>query len=112
MTCEITFSAIFKKELKQLLKRHRSIQSDVASLVIELKTNPFMGTNLENGFRKIPMAVSSKGNGKSGGARVITLLIKHIEENTTLQLFYIYDKSDTESISDTKLRKLLATQKK
>lgn len=52
MTCEITFSAIFKKELKQLLKRHRSIQSDVASLVIELKTNPFMGTNLGNGFQQ------------------------------------------------------------
>jgi len=43
------------------------------------------------------MAISSKGKGKSGGARVIT----HVKiTTTTIFLLSIYDKSETDIISD------------
>ena len=34
-----------------------------------------MGTDLGRGVRKIRMAIGSKGKGKSGGARVLTLTV-------------------------------------
>jgi hypothetical protein len=50
------------------------------------------------------MAISSKGKGKSGGARIITYLqiLAH-----TVYLLSIYDKSEKENISDKELKELL-----
>ena len=42
------------------------------------------------------MAVTSKGKGKSGGARVITYLVT---EDNEVYLVYIYDKSQLENIT-------------
>ncbi|WP_317045215.1 type II toxin-antitoxin system RelE/ParE family toxin [Algoriphagus halophilus] len=50
------------------------------------------------------MAISSKGKGKSGGARIITF-VKITE--TTVFLLSIYDKSDKETIKDSELKELL-----
>ena len=52
------------------------------------------------------MAISSKGKGKSGGARVITHVIIKVED-TAVKLLTIYDKSDKENISDAELDRLL-----
>ena len=57
-----------------------------------------------NNCFKIRLAISSKGRGKSGGARVIT----HIYiENETVFLLAIYDKSEQADISDKELKELL-----
>jgi hypothetical protein len=50
------------------------------------------------------MAITSKGKGKSGGARVITF-VQIIE--TTIYLLSIYDKADTSNISDKILKERL-----
>jgi hypothetical protein len=50
------------------------------------------------------MVISSKGKGKSGGARVISLVLA-IE--TVVYLLSIYDKSETEDISDKELTHLI-----
>lgn len=50
------------------------------------------------------MAISSKGKGKSGGARIITF-VKITE--TTVFLLSIYDKSGKETIKDSELKELL-----
>ncbi len=50
------------------------------------------------------MAISSKGKGKSGGARVITYVYIQSE---TVYLLSIYDKSDDENISDSEIRDLI-----
>lgn len=42
------------------------------------------------------MPIASKGKGKSGGSRVITLDM--VERNGNLYLLYIYDKSDADNI--------------
>ena len=43
------------------------------------------------------MAITSKGKGKNGGARVITCIKI---ENDTIHLLTIFDKSEIENISD------------
>ena len=50
------------------------------------------------------MKISSKNTGKSGGARVITLV--KIEQ-TRITLLDIYDKSDKENLTDKELDDLL-----
>ena len=71
-----------------------------------LSTNPTLGTALGNDCYKIRLAISSKGRGKSGGARLITFV--RIVKNT-VYLLDMYDKSDQASISDKELRILMAT---
>lgn len=50
------------------------------------------------------MTITSKGKGKSGGARVITHF--YVAEDTIF-LLSIYDKSDKENVSDKELLELL-----
>ena len=104
MSYKIITIPSFNKELKALLKKHRSIKTDIALLGKELSENPKLGIEiLENCF-KIRMAISSKGKRKSGGARVITYFYINDE---TVYLLSIYDKSDNESISDNEIRDLI-----
>ncbi|MBI3510146.1 MAG: type II toxin-antitoxin system RelE/ParE family toxin [Bacteroidetes bacterium] len=91
----------FEREAKRLYKKYRSIRKDLSQLVIALETNPVQGTPLGNGFYKVRMAISSKGKGKSGGARVITL-VRVVSR--TVYLAAIYDKSERATISDAELK--------
>jgi hypothetical protein len=50
------------------------------------------------------MAITGKGKGKSGGARVITYVVAPDE---TIFLLSIYDKSEQVSISDKELSELI-----
>ena len=58
-----------------------------------------MGIDLGEGIRKVRMAITLKGKGKSAGARVITYnIITHTEEGRVV-LVTIYDKSEQSNIS-------------
>ena len=94
----------FEKELKQLAKKYPSIKSDITALAIKLQQETKMGTPLGNDCYKIRMDISSKGKGKSGGARVITY-VQVVETN--IFLLSIYDKADAANISDKELQKRL-----
>lgn len=94
----------FEKELKQLAKKYPSIKNDIAALALKLQEEPKMGTALGNDCYKIRMAISSKGKGKSGGARVITY-VQVVETN--IFLLSIYDKADAANISDKVLQERL-----
>ncbi len=73
-------------------------------MVSQLELNPNQGTAIGNNCYKIRLSISSKGKGKSGGARVIT----HVKIiNQLVILLTIYDKSDQENISDSELNNLL-----
>ena len=62
----------FIKSAKRIAKKYRSFNDDYQTLVKALEDNPHFGTDLGEGYRKVRMAITSKGKGKSGGARVIT----------------------------------------
>lgn len=94
MNYRIELGSAFKQKFKQLRKKYHSLDKDLAQLAGELRQNPTAGADLGNGVRKVRMALSDKGRGKSHGARVITLLA-------------IYDKADRDSISDKEIARLI-----
>jgi mRNA-degrading endonuclease RelE of RelBE toxin-antitoxin system len=100
MSFEIIVTPPFEKELKQLSKKYPSLKKDIAALGAELLNNPKLGVPLGNDCYKIRMAITSKGRGKSGGARVIT----HVKITaTSIFLLSIYDKAETSTITDEEL---------
>lgn len=108
MNFEIKATPQFKRSLKALAKRHRSMKSDFETFVKSLKENPLQGDELSPGIRKIRMSISSKGRGKSGGARIITYTILATEEAGKVYLIDIYDKSDYSTVDVAIIRKLVS----
>jgi mRNA-degrading endonuclease RelE of RelBE toxin-antitoxin system len=98
----------FVKELKKLAKKYPSLRQDYTDLLNDLETNPKSGTPLGKNCYKVRLSITSKGKGKSGGARVITHLIVNIEDET-LYLLKIYDKGERDNISEAELKHLLTT---
>ena len=106
MNCRIKLSLEFAKELKRLAKRYRSLKTDGKLLGESLPENPYQGADLGNGLRKVRMSVTSKGKGKSGGARVITFTAIIATDTTEILLLTIYDKSERDNITDSELKAL------
>ena len=53
------------------------------------------------------MTITSKGKGKSGGARVITYNVQQQNEEVVVTLMSIYDKGEINNVSDSYLRSLV-----
>lgn len=104
MNYSVELSGNFKKEAKRLIKKYRSLKTEIAQLLTELETDPTKGTALGNDIYKIRMAVKSKGKGKSGGARAMSFVKV---TNTTVLLFSIYNKGEKDSISDAEIQQLI-----
>jgi mRNA-degrading endonuclease RelE of RelBE toxin-antitoxin system len=96
----------FIKEIKKLSQKYPSLKQDYINLLNEIEANPKLGTPIGKNCYKIRLSITSKGKGKSGGARVITHLIVTVE-NQTLYLLKIYDKGEQDTISDAELKYLL-----
>ena len=97
MKFSIVYTKIFEKEFKRLSAKHLSLKKDFKLLLAKLEIEPMLGEPLGNNCFKIRLAISSKGKGKSGGARVITC-VKVVAN--TIYLVAIYDKSDRANISN------------
>ena len=104
MSYNVKFIPKFEKELKRLAKKYPSVKTDFSALLHTLKEQPKQGTALGNECYKIRMAISSKGKGKSSGARIITCFKVKLD---TVFLVTIFDKSEQENISDKELSDLL-----
>jgi mRNA-degrading endonuclease RelE of RelBE toxin-antitoxin system len=104
MSYKINFTSDFERHAKRLSKKYKSLSSDLSKLVDQLKNDPESGIPLGNNLFKIRLRISSKGKGKSGGARVITFLLKREEE---IYLVAIYDKSEVDSLSKEQLKSYL-----
>lgn len=77
------------------------------AFVVSLSENPFQGDEIASGVRKIRMAITSKGRGKSGGARVITYTIVTKPEMGRVFLIEVYDKSDYSAVNVDVIKKIL-----
>lgn len=109
MNFEIIPTSGFARALKALSKKYRSIKQDVEEFSMSLQKNPLQGDELSPGIRKIRMAISSKGRGKSGGARIITYTVVISEYDGRIYLIDIYDKSDFSTV-DVAIIKNLVTE--
>ena len=102
----------FEKDFKRLSKKYPSIPKDVKKIGEELLANPNMGVSLSGGFRKIRMAITSKGKGKSSGARIITFNYLLDSNNGKIILVTMYDKNEQANISDAQIRQAFKTLNK
>jgi len=98
MSYDISTHSEFDRSIKRLAKRHRSIADDYADFLDSLQKNPCQGAELCPGIRKIRMAITSKGRGKAGSARVITAMAIIDEQNGRIALLTIYDKQDAATV--------------
>ena len=87
-----------------MVKKYRSLKTELAKLFIELEENPTLGTPLGNDIYKIRLAIASKNKGKSGGARVLSF-VKVTQ--TTVLLFSIYSKGEVDNLTDKQIQELI-----
>jgi mRNA-degrading endonuclease RelE of RelBE toxin-antitoxin system len=104
MSYKVELSANFKKEAKKLTKKYPSLKTELKNLFTLLGNNPTTGIPLGNNIYKIRLAIASKNKGRSGGARVMSFVKV---TDTAVLLFSIYNKGDTDSITDKEIEELL-----
>lgn len=110
MQTNIILGDEFKRQFKRLNKKYKSLSDDYLSFRGGLIANPMQGADLGGGLRKIRMQISSKGKGKSGGARVITLNIlvrQEPEDELNITLLTIYDKNEISSLANDFIQSLI-----
>ena len=108
MIVKFNFLPEFLKQAKSLRKRYASFENDFLDFLERLETNPFMGTSLGNGVRKVRMPIRSKGKGKSGGTRILTFTVNTIDDgNVFVTLLSIYDKAKISNVSDEYIKSLV-----
>ena len=95
----------FNRALKRLIDKYPSLKIEIKALYDQLESDPGMGVFIGNGCYKIRLAISSKGKGKSGGARVITY-VRVVK--TEVFLLTIYDKSEKEDLNSRELKEFLS----
>ena len=119
MKVTVNITKSFSSAAKPLLKKYHSLSKDLLKLEKELIETPRLGTSLGQDTYKIRLKISSKGKGKSGGARVIsfveTIVIavaeKISDEEVIVNLLTVYDKADVDNISDKELKELIKNVK-
>lgn len=104
MSYEIELTPVFQKEAKRLIKKYASLKNELETLFLELETNPTKGIPLGNNVYKIRIAITSKGKGKSGGARIISLV--RVTESEVV-LLTIFNKGSRNNISDNEIKRLI-----
>ena len=100
MNWTIEFTEEFARGAKILKKRYKSFKHDLEDFKDSIAKNPFQGSELVPGIRKVRMAIEAKGKGKAGGARVITLTYYVSEESGKVHFLIIYDKSDADTVDE------------
>ena len=110
---KVTISTIdeFDRRARRLAKKYKSLKDDLRTFQQEIMQNPLMGIDLGGGVRKIRMAIGSKGKGKSGGARVLTLTVL-VSEDADVTLLTIYDKEEIDNVTDSYIKWLVSEARK
>lgn len=94
----------FNKEVKKLNKKYPSLKSELEVLFDQLEIEPKQGVALGSNCYKIRIAITSKGKGKSGGARLITNIVV---SKSSIYLLTIFEKSEKDNLTDKELAELL-----
>ena len=104
MSYKIQSLPTFDRQVKRLAKKYPSLKTDLRSLFDSFQEEPAQGSALGKGCYKVRMAITSKKQGKSGGARVITF-VKVTQE--AVYLLSVYDKSEKEDLEPGELETYL-----
>ena len=97
-------TATFRKSLKKISKRHKSIKEELIQLTNVLTSNPEAGIPLGSQLYKIRLRISKSSIGKRGGYRVIYYL--KLSDDLIVYID-IYSKSEKETIPILEIKKIL-----
>lgn len=105
---EVIILPSFDKSSKRLIKKYKSLSSEISDFIFHTQKEGIQGLLLGNGIYKARLAVKSKGKGKSGGLRVISYheLFVSVTDNT-VYLVAIYDKNEISSLSKNEIDRIL-----
>ena len=106
MKVKIIPSDEFNRQFKRLAKKYKSLGNDYMNLRKDIVENPFLGADLGQGVHKVRMSIASKGKGKSGGARVLTLILQ-VSDDAEVTLLTIYDKGEISNVSNSYIQSLI-----
>jgi mRNA-degrading endonuclease RelE of RelBE toxin-antitoxin system len=88
----------FKRDLKPLLKKYKTLKETILVLEKDLIQNPYLGESYGQGLYKVRISDKSKGKGKSGGFRVLYYHLSKTDEGIEMLLLNIFDKSELSTI--------------
>ena len=94
----IFFSSEFKRKVKPLAKKYRTLKNNIDQLGAELVENPLLGESYGANIYKIRLADESKGKGKSGGFRIMYYLSVQKGDDIYIVLMTIFDKAELDTI--------------
>jgi hypothetical protein len=103
MSYEILTVEEFRRDVKKLHKKYRSIKKDILNLIQRLEEDASIGIDLGSNLYKIRVRNSDIG-GKSGGYRVIYYV--RLSHNR-IYLLVMYAKSQKETINTRQLEPIL-----
>lgn len=93
---EIGYTSEFKRTLRKLSRRYRSLRSDLQPLLDALETGETPGDQLQgtnHAAFKVRVKNSDSQRGKSGGYRVVYYL-QHADKSVLITLYSKSDQSD------------------
>jgi mRNA-degrading endonuclease RelE of RelBE toxin-antitoxin system len=107
MSISLVFTDRFKRDIRRLSKRYRSIRIDLQPLIEELEAGELPGNQIPDVnyiVFKVRLKNSSIQKGKSGGYRVIY----YTQSGDQILLITIYSKSDQSNIDVTEIQEIIA----
>ncbi len=99
----VKLSKYFKSNFKKLNKKYKSIKDDINTLILDLKENPKIWTELWNWLYKIRLKNSDNNKWKGWWYRTIT----YYNNLDVVILLIIYSKSEKENILEKELLEIL-----
>jgi mRNA-degrading endonuclease RelE of RelBE toxin-antitoxin system len=106
MSIKVVESAKFTKDIKNLKKRYKAIESDIEPLVAQLEAGETPGDKITGNrypVYKVRVKNSDIRKGQSGGYRVIY----YIQAPEAILLTKIYSKSDRANISNEEIEEII-----
>ncbi len=103
----VEVTAKFKRNLRSLAKKYRSIRKDIQPIIEQLQAGELPGDQIPGvGYTifKLRVKNSDVQKGKSGGYR----LIYYVKTSTSIILVTIYSKSEQEDIAAAEIQQILA----
>jgi mRNA-degrading endonuclease RelE of RelBE toxin-antitoxin system len=104
---QVKFADKFKRNLRTLAKKYRSIRKDIQPIITQLEAGELPGdriVGIDYTILKLRVKNSDIKKGKSGGYRVIY----YVKTTTNIILITIYSKSEREDISAKEIKQVLA----
>ena len=104
---EVSFTPEFKRNVRRLARKYRSLRSDVAPVIEHLERGQTPGDRVQrtgHAVFKVRVRNLDAQRGKSGGYRVIY----YLKTQARVVLVTIYSKSDQGDISADAIRKIIS----